>query len=108
MLIQITSTDDPSLHSLAEWLEADDYEASLGSSGTRPGAQSALDLIDVILSNSTAIAAFVLSYAQWRGAKDHDESPKITFKRGDIEITAEDADEETIQRIVKALADEES
>ncbi|SNY64826.1 effector-associated constant component EACC1 [Paractinoplanes atraurantiacus] len=105
MLIQITSSDDPSLHSLAEWLEADDYEASLGASGTRPGAQSPLDLIDVILSNATAIAALLVSYKQWRSAKDHDEAPKITFKRGDVEVTAEDADEETIERVLKALRD---
>ncbi|XVU21598.1 effector-associated constant component EACC1 [Actinoplanes sp. CA-054009] len=107
MLIQITSSDDPSLHSLAEWLEADDFEASLGASGARPGAQGPLDLIDVILSNATAIAALLVSFAQWRSSKDHDEAPKITFKHGDVEITAEDADEETIQRVLKALGDAE-
>ncbi|XVV08793.1 effector-associated constant component EACC1 [Actinoplanes sp. CA-131856] len=105
MLIRITSSDDPSLHSLAEWLEADDFEASLGASGARPGAQSPLDVIDVILSNATAIAALLLSYRQWRTAKDRGDGPKITFRQGDVEITAEDADEETIQRVLEALRD---
>ncbi|GAA0480987.1 hypothetical protein Ade02nite_56160 [Paractinoplanes deccanensis] len=107
MLIQITSSDDASLHSLAEWLEADDHRASLASSGARRGAQSPVDLIDVVLSNATAIAALILSYAQWRRSKEHDAASKITFRRGDVEITAEDADEETVQRIIKALDDDE-
>ncbi|MEV4351987.1 hypothetical protein AB0J83_46635 [Actinoplanes sp. NPDC049596] len=105
MLIQITSSDDPSLHSLAEWLSDDDHEASLGSTGTRPGAQSPLDVIDVIVSSTTAIASLVLSYAQWRKSADREDAPEITFKHGDVEITAKDADEETIHRILNAIND---
>ncbi|WP_430788786.1 effector-associated constant component EACC1 [Actinoplanes sp. G11-F43] len=107
MLITITSPDDPSLFRLARWLEEDGHHVSARSSGSRPGAQSPLDLIDVVVSNTMALGSLLVSYATWRAAKPHPENPRFTFRRGDVEISLENPTDEEIKRAVEALSDEE-
>lgn len=107
MLVTIASSDDPSLHSLARWLTDDGHHVTPRSSGTRPGAQSALDLIDVVLSNSTALAALAVSFATWRRAKAHAQNPRFTFRRGDVEISVENPSDEQIKQAIDALSDGE-
>lgn len=108
MLIAVRATDDPSLHKLARWLDEDGYQLTMSSSGDVPGAQGALDVINVIVSNSTAIAALVVSYASWRGAKPHEEPARFTFRRGDVELTLENPTGDDIKRAIEALTAEES
>jgi Effector Associated Constant Component 1 len=107
MLVTVTSSDDASLYSLARWLESDDTvggRVTMGSSGTRPGAQSPLDVVNVILSNSTALGSLLIAYASWRRSKAHEQTPKVTFQRGDVTVTVEDAEDETIQKLIGALS----
>jgi len=107
MNIRVTSPDDISLHSLYEWLIMDDdvvraTELSMGSTGTRSGAQSPLDVINIVLSNATAIASLVVAYSSWRQARPA--RPAVTFRVGEVEVTAHDASEETVRRVIAALS----
>jgi hypothetical protein len=108
MPVSITSSDDASLDGFARWLEEDNYNVVWRSSGTRSGAQGALDIVDVILSNATAIASLLVSFAAWRGAKHHEQEPRFTFRRGDVELSIDNPTDEEIKRVIAALSGEES
>lgn len=110
MRIAVTSTGDLALNSLYDWFTMDDdvvrtADVSMGASGTRPGSQSPLDYIDVIVSNATAIANLIIAYKTWRLATVPDRDTEVKFKIGEIEAVAKDADDETIERIIAALID---
>jgi membrane-associated two-gene conflict system component 1 (EACC1) len=106
MRVSVLSPHDPELVSLYEWLAGDEAfaEVSMGASGERPDAQSPLDLINVILSNTTAIMSLVVAYASWRrsGIAERPDAA-VTFKAGGVEVTVRDADPETIDRLIAAL-----
>ncbi|GID27721.1 effector-associated constant component EACC1 [Paractinoplanes brasiliensis] len=108
MPVSITSSDDASLDSLARWLEDDSFDIARRSSGSRPGAQGPLDVVDVILSNATAIASLLVSFAAWRNAKHHEREPRFTFRRGDVELSIDDPTDQEIERVIAALSGEES
>jgi hypothetical protein len=104
--IEISSSDYPDLQSLHEWLSHDPSVArqskvDLRSSGRAPGEQSALDVIDVVLSNATALAALAVSYATWRQARRPTSSTTFEARPNQVTIEGEEAD--PAGRIIEAL-----
>jgi hypothetical protein len=109
MKISVATPDDADLNSLYHWLSMDDdvtreARLSMGSSGRRTDAQSPLDVIDILLSNATAIGSLLIAYSTWRRTRP--DKPSITLEIGGTEMTVHDPDDETIQRLIKALEDQ--
>jgi hypothetical protein len=106
MRVEITSSDYPDLQSLHDWIRHDpaiarQAEIILCSSGREPERQGALDVIDVVLSNATALAALAVSYASWRQARRP--GSRTTFSSGPHQVSVRDGDTEPARRIVEAL-----
>jgi hypothetical protein len=104
MQVDVTSDDGVSLVSLADWFEADGVPGDVRmSAGPDRGAQNPLDVINIVISNSTAIAGVLLSYASWHKAKAPTPSPSVTFKSGEVEMTITGSDAKSIHDIIQAL-----
>jgi hypothetical protein len=109
MQIVVSSADLIGLQSLCHWWMKDIdvarvADVSFGSTGDHRETQGALDVIDVILSNASAVASLAIAYASWRRAKRVGSSTLITFKVGDVEVTAADASPATIAHIADVLS----
>ncbi|MFC7532783.1 hypothetical protein [Actinoplanes sp. GCM10030250] len=109
MALTLTVPDRLELHSLYDWLRHDRDLArtttvTMSSSGRVPGEQSTLDVIDVVLSNATAIAALAVSIASWRLARRQE--TEVTLRRGDRELTTDAADAGTVEKVILELSGE--
>ncbi|WP_440086165.1 effector-associated constant component EACC1 [Streptosporangium sp. LJ11] len=62
---------------------------------------TALEAIELVLSNSFEVANLTLAYLAWRHTRR--EKSKVTFKRGDFEITIEGDDEEKMKKIIQSF-----
>jgi hypothetical protein len=99
--------DDASATSLYRWL-AQDRELgrvitfSLGEG--KPGEMGgALDVINVVLANSIALASLITAIASWRTSR---RSPaRVLVERGDVRITVEGDSPGEIERLVQALSE---
>ncbi|HEY0640253.1 MAG TPA: hypothetical protein VGD67_21700 [Pseudonocardiaceae bacterium] len=109
MNVTITVTGDgQSLDQLYGWLRKDTDVARSGklsarSTGTS-GEMGALDVIDVVLSNTTGIAALAVGYATWRRSSSG--RPRTTFTSGRTSVTVEGGSDDDIRRIIDTLSDE--
>jgi membrane-associated two-gene conflict system component 1 (EACC1) len=104
MQVDVTSDDGVSLVSLADWFEADGVPGDVRmSAGPDRGAQNPLDVINIVISNSAAIAGVLLSYASWHKAKAPTPSPTVTFKVGEVEAIITNPDDKSIRDTLQAL-----
>ncbi|GID91525.1 hypothetical protein ACFQFC_09965 [Amorphoplanes digitatis] len=106
MRVEITSSDYPDLLSLHDWIRHDpaiarQSEIVLGSSGRAPDQQGTLDVIDVVLSNATALAALAVSYATWRQARRAES--RTTFRSGPHEVSVNGDEADPAKQIVEAI-----
>ncbi|WP_329086640.1 MULTISPECIES: effector-associated constant component EACC1 [unclassified Streptosporangium] len=65
---------------------------------------TALEAIELVLSNSFEVANLTLAYLAWRYTRR--EKPKVTFKHGDLEITVDGDDEETVKKIIRSFKED--
>jgi hypothetical protein len=102
----MTVPDRLELAGLYDWLSHDTRIArvatlSMASSGRVSGEQGALDVIDIVLKDVTGIASLAVSIASWRLARRRDVA--VTFRRGGTEITADAADPEGVEKVIRDL-----
>jgi len=67
----------------------------------RTGHMGALELVDVVLSNATALGSLALAYVSWRRARP--EAPPLTFARNQVSVVVVDGSAAEVQRIVNDL-----
>jgi hypothetical protein len=108
--LTMTLPDPLELHSLHDWLRHDTTVArettvSLASSGGDLGEQGALDVIDIILKDATAIGGLAVSIATWQ--LNRRRKTTVTFRRGTAEVTVDAADAETLAKAIRALPPED-
>ncbi|MGJ6963440.1 effector-associated constant component EACC1 [Streptosporangium sp. G11] len=98
------------LQSFYNWLRSDEdiRQHARVSLQWRPPQESemgtALEAIELVLNNSFEVANLTLAYLAWRYTRR--EKPKVTFKRGDLEITVERDDEETMKKIIQSFKED--
>lgn len=94
------------LRSFYRWLQDDEdirrhARVSLHPNAPKQGEMgSALEAIELVLNYGFEVANFAFAYAAWRQTRR--DKPKVTIKRGEIEVTITD-DEKTIKNIIQAL-----
>lgn len=95
------------LQSFYSWLKGDEdirqhARVSLQWSPPQEGEMgSALEIIELIISNGFETANLMFAYLAWRHTRR--EKPKVTFKRGNIEITIASDDEKIIKEVIQSL-----
>lgn len=97
--------DDASAASLYRWLAQDrevtrDVALSLGE-GRPEDMGGALEVINVVLSNSIALTSLITSLATWRASRRP--PVKVVVERGNIRVAIEGDSSEEVESLVKAL-----
>lgn len=101
--------DDASAPSLYRWLAQDqdvrrDISFSLGGDGPPETMGNALDVINVVLSNTMAFGSLITSIAAWRGAR---RAPaRVVIERGDVRVHVEADSPEEVARLVRKLEED--
>jgi Effector Associated Constant Component 1 len=99
--------DEPG--SLFRWLTLDPQVRQEATVSLRPAPPAdgemggALEVINVVLSNSIAVGGLLVAVSSWR--KSRPRPPKATLERNGVRIVLEDASPETVRRVVDALAE---
>lgn len=106
MSLTLMVPDRTELHSLYEWLRRDaglarDATVTMASSGRHPGEQGALDVVDVLLRDVSAIGGLSVSIAMWRLSRRRNTT--VTIRRAGEEVTVDGADAETVAKAIRAL-----
>ncbi|WP_333761270.1 effector-associated constant component EACC1 [Streptomyces sp. IBSBF 2390] len=95
------------LRSLQEWLRREpavsrSASTSLLEGPTQPGYMGSLvDALELVTGNGWSAASFALSLAAWRQTRPR--APKVTIRRGDVEVTLVDGTEEEVRLLVTLL-----
>lgn len=105
--MQITITagdgdDATALGNFYSWLGRDDDvvragSVSMSSSGAT-GTMGALDVIDVVLTQSVALAQLAMAYAAWRNRKK--DAPPLAITANGTTVVLADGSPETLARIL--------
>ncbi|GAA3020270.1 effector-associated constant component EACC1 [Streptosporangium longisporum] len=101
------SEAEEELRSFYRWLQDDEdvrrhARVSVRQSSPRESEMgSALEAIDLVLSNGFELANFTLAYLAWRATRR--QKVAVTLKRGDVEVTVSDADDQITKKILQAL-----
>jgi len=66
-----------------------------------PGRQNAIDIIELVLSNSLAAGSLLLAFRSWR--KDRPASPPVTITVNGVSFTVRDASPESLAALEAAL-----
>jgi hypothetical protein len=103
-----TSDDDEKgLASLFRWLGQDadvrrdakvSIEPSPGQQGDMGGA---LDVLNVVLSNSIALGSLIVAVATWVGSRTS--GTAVHIERNGVKVTVHDDSPETVRRVLDAL-----
>jgi hypothetical protein len=107
--IRVDGQDGQPAASLYRWLALDPQvrqETTMSITATPPGAGEmggALEVINVILSNSIAVGGLLVAVSSWR--KSRPRPPTTRIERDGFSITIEDASPETVRRVLDALTD---
>jgi hypothetical protein len=101
--------DEDAVLPLYRWLTEDPdvrRDTSLSLSGEqRPGEMSgALEVINVVLSNTIAFSSLVVAIAAWRESRRG--APPVEIERDGVRVTVHDGSPETVRRVVEALSEE--
>lgn len=94
------------LRSLHSWLRqepaARKARVSLLEQPPPPGAMGSLiDVLQLVTDNGWSAAAFAVSVMTWRQTRPR--LPRITIRRGDLEVTLSDGTDAEVQRVVALL-----
>ncbi|MBV2354478.1 hypothetical protein KUM39_08915 [Streptomyces sp. J2-1] len=112
--IRVPGAADPEaeLRSLLRWLTADEETGPrvrgrlAGSAPARPGSLGTyLDIISLVVSGGLSAGQLALAVDQWRAHRRA--APKVTLRRGPVEIEVTGADPEALRTLAELLADEE-
>jgi hypothetical protein len=107
--IRIDDRDDQPTGSLYRWLALDPQvrrETTVSIAPAPPGAGDmggAIDVINVILSNSIAVGSLLVAVSSWRESRPR--PPTIRIERDGVSVTIQDASPETVRNVVEALTD---
>jgi hypothetical protein len=114
MQVEIRAESDedvPALHDFFRWLKDDQdgpEEIRLGTAAAeRPGAMGALEVIQVVLGQSTAVAGLVMQFVSWyRSRGDGRGGAGFTFVRASdgLSVTVRHATDDDVRRILAVLA----
>lgn len=91
--------------SLRRWLMAEPELRSHAVVSVKPAAQEqglmggALDVVNVVLSNSIALGSLITAVAAWRGSRPR--APQITLERDGSVVTLYDSSPELVDRILR-------
>jgi Effector Associated Constant Component 1 len=95
------------LRSFCDWLRLEPdvsrhARISLTSAEPRPGEMgAALEAIQLVTDGSFQTLSLALAYASWRGTRPG--RSKVTIERRGSTVTLEDADPDTVNKIIRAL-----
>jgi hypothetical protein len=95
------------LRSLHDWLRREPAVRKTARLGLRdaPAASgtmgSTLDVLELVTGNGWSAAAFIMSVVTWRSTRPR--RPRVTVRRGDVEITVLEGTDEEIARLVRQL-----
>lgn len=104
--------DEGQVWSLRRWLARDPglagVEHELSAESLEPGSMggSALDVINVVVSNSIGMASLLLAVANWRASRN--EPAEVTVEHDSAVVTVAENSPEDITRIVDVLISDEA
>lgn len=108
MTVAVTAAaDNTDLDGFYQWLRDDtdvvrNAEVTCLNDPDGSGHMGALEIVNVVLSNSTALASLALAYASWRRAKGADSGP-MKFSRAGTSVVVVTGSHADVQRIVEDL-----
>ncbi|MFI1368455.1 effector-associated constant component EACC1 [Streptomyces griseochromogenes] len=112
--VRVHGVADPEteLRSLLRWLTADE-EVGPAVRGTLAGSEPArpdhlgtlIDLMSLVVSGALSGSQLALAIDQWRAHRRG--APKVTLRRGQLEIEVDGRDAETLRRVTELLENEE-
>lgn len=103
------TSDDGALTSLFRWLAQDpdvrrDAKVTIEFSQGQPGEMGgALDVLNVVLSNSIALGSLVVAVASWLGSRAS--GTVVHLERNGVKVTVNDDSPEAVRRVLDALDD---
>jgi hypothetical protein len=105
--LRIAVNEDSTL-SLYRWL-IDDPDVrrytTLSRADGQPGDMGgALDVINVVLSNTIAFSSLIVAVASWREARKN--PPTVEIERNGVRVTINNASPEAVQRAIETLSAE--
>ncbi len=107
--IRVDEQDGQPAGSLCRWLALDPQVRRAATVSMTPAPAEAgemggaLDVVNVVLSNSAAFGSLLVSVSSWRNSRPR--PPTTRIERGGVSITLKDASPETVRRVVEALTD---
>ncbi|MEU6909621.1 hypothetical protein ABZ935_30490 [Streptomyces coeruleorubidus] len=93
----LLETPEIRTHARISWQTSEPGPAEMGA--------GAVETLQLITDNFWQIATFSLSYAAWRNTRHR--SPRVTIEYNGNSVTIEGSDDETAERIIQALANED-
>ncbi|MGW1793036.1 effector-associated constant component EACC1 [Streptomyces tubercidicus] len=79
---------------------------SLEAEPSEPGQMGGgLELVNVVLSNSIALASLVTAVATWRGSRAR--PPQIRLERDGVVVTLQDGSPEAVEQILRVWSEGE-
>jgi hypothetical protein len=103
---------DEAIRDFYRWLRSDvdvarNAEVALADTGAGDGAMGPLEIINVILSNATALSSLAIAYANWRRsrAESADTAARLRFSTQDVRIELSDASPEAIDSLGRLVGE---
>ena len=93
--------------SLYRWLIADPELSGLARiavvpTQSRPGHMGeALEVVNVVLSNTIALSSLLVAVSGWRGSRAR--PPEVRLEREGVTVTVQDASPDRVEQILRAL-----
>ncbi|BBA97869.1 hypothetical protein RVR_3821 [Actinacidiphila reveromycinica] len=113
MQVEIRAADDdgvPALLDFFRWLRDDDAGPEVvrleNAADGRPGAMGALEAVQVVLADATALASLAAQYGSWRRARTAGRrGVAFTFSRPSdgLSVTVDNGTDDEVRRIMAAL-----
>lgn len=92
---------------LYQWLAADpdvQHNTTLSFGNPQQGDMGALDVINVVLSNTIAFSGLVVAIASWRDSRRG--APGVEIEKDGVRVSVADGSPETIRAVIDALSEE--
>ncbi|MFF8945845.1 hypothetical protein ACF1A5_26895 [Streptomyces sp. NPDC014864] len=107
VFIRVVSDGLSDVHDLYRWLSEDpdvrnEAEVELAEAEAFPEALGALELINVVISNATALGSLLVSISTWRSARGRE--AEVRVERNGVRVSVEGADPEAIQDLLRQLS----
>lgn len=107
MRCEVHVDGEEELRSLVAWLRAEpgvrrNATISLEAGPAEPDTMGdALGWVQLVAGTGLQAADFVLALTAWRRTRPH--APRVTVRRGDIEVTVDGGDPDTVAAVVRVL-----